>query len=286
VATHYPIFDRAMLFTRLVPHRELVVAAPIQAAQDPAGMYITTEDNTRSVRTTAYRDGQRLLVVTGESFRPGEGDVTARYRRLAEWARQRFGVKDFAYRWAAQDNKTSDHLPHVGPLHVGAEHTWVATGFGAWGMTNGIMSGLLLAAGITGAEKPWTKLYDPRRLDVVHETGPVAKAQVQVAKHFIADRLRKPPVETPEQLEPDTAAIIRISGERCAVYRDQQGTIHAVSATCTHLGCVVAFNDAEKAWECPCHGSRFATDGTVLHGPANRPLHTVDPHLDPHLDPP
>jgi len=272
VATHYPVFDRALLFTRLVPHRELVLAAPIAASQDPAGMYITPDGNTRSVRTAPGLNGGRLLIITGEWFTPGEGDVIGRYERLAQWARQRFGVETFSHRWAAQDNASSDKLPHVGPLHVGARHAWVSTGFGGWGMSNGVMSGKLLAASITGTPLPWTSLYDPRRHDIVHEVGPVLRAQAHVAQHFVGDRLRHGPVDTPEELGPGQAAILRIDGERCAVYRDPAGEVHAVSATCTHLGCIVAFNDAETTWECPCHGSRFGVDGSVQQGPANRPL--------------
>jgi glycine/D-amino acid oxidase-like deaminating enzyme/nitrite reductase/ring-hydroxylating ferredoxin subunit len=242
VATHYPIFDRAALFTRLVPRRELVVAAPIAADDDPGGMYVTTEDNTRSVRTAPYRDGQRLLIITGEHFKPGAGGVDKRWRRLAEWTLDHFHTDHLAYHWAAQDNTTTDNMPYVGRLHPGAEHVWVATGFNAWGMSNGVMAGRLLTALMCGDTLPWADLYDPRRIHLTVETGPFLKANISAA------------------------------GQRCAVYRDNSGDLHAVSATCTHLGCTVAFNDAEKTWDCPCHGSRFAPDGTVLHGPATHPL--------------
>ena len=276
VATHYPVFDRALLFTRLVPHRELVVAGPIPGDRDPDGMYVTPQDRTRSVRTAPYRDGQRLLIVTGESFAPGAGEVTDRYERLAAWTRQRFGVDEIAYRWAAQDNHTTDRIPYVGRLHFGAEHAYVATGFGGWGMSNGVMSGRLLAALITGEPLPWTDLYDPRRLRPFRKVGPLLKAQASVGAHFVADRLRPSHVDGVEEIKPGSAAVVRAGGERCAVYRDEDGTLHAVSATCTHLGCIVAFNDAERTWECPCHGSRFAVDGSVLHGPAKKPLEPRD----------
>ncbi|MFE3448320.1 FAD-dependent oxidoreductase [Nonomuraea sp. NPDC059194] len=271
VTTHFPVFDRALLFARLVPHRELVVAAPIPADQDPGGMYITQADNTRSVRTAPYTDGRRLLIVTGESFTPGAGGVGDRYGRLTAWARERFGVKEIAYRWAAQDNRTTDQIPYVGRLHSAAEHAYVATGFGGWGMSNGVMSGLLLAALITGEPAPWAGLYDPRRLHPLREAAPMLKAQAKVAGHFVGDRLRSH-ADSVDDIAAGAGAVVRVRGERCAVYRDQAGTPHAVSATCTHLGCIVAFNDAERTWECPCHGSRFAVDGSVIQGPAQRPL--------------
>jgi glycine/D-amino acid oxidase-like deaminating enzyme/nitrite reductase/ring-hydroxylating ferredoxin subunit len=277
VATHYPVFDRAMLFSRLAPRRELVVAAVIAADADPGGMYITQEHNTRSVRTAPYRDGRRLLVVTGETFKPGTPGVADRFDRLAEWTQDHFKVEALAYQWAAQDNDTTDRLPYVGRFHPGAEHVWVATGFGGWGMSNGVMAGRLLAALVGGRELPWARIYDPRRVHPVVEAGSFLRANVSVARHFVGDRIRLPShVDSPAELAPGTGAVMRIGGERCAVYRDESGLVNAVSATCTHLGCLVAFNDAERTWDCPCHGSRFATDGAVLQGPATDALEHRD----------
>jgi glycine/D-amino acid oxidase-like deaminating enzyme/nitrite reductase/ring-hydroxylating ferredoxin subunit len=271
VATHYPVLDRAMLFARLVPHRELVVAAPIPAGQDPDGMYITPEHNTRSVRTTSYVDGQRLLIVTGESFTPGTVDVASRYARLTDWTRQHFSA-EATYRWAAQDNHTTDRVPHTGLLHWGARHCYVTAGYGGWGMTNGVMSGRLLAALITGRTLPWASVYDPRRLHPRREARTFLKAQAKVAEHFLGDRLRGLRKGSIQDLVPGMGTVIRIGCDHAAVYRDETGELHALSATCTHLGCLVAFNEAERTWECPCHGSRFAVDGSILQGPAIRPL--------------
>jgi glycine/D-amino acid oxidase-like deaminating enzyme/nitrite reductase/ring-hydroxylating ferredoxin subunit len=276
VATHYPVFDRALLFTRLTPHRELVIAAPLPAGQDPRGMYITPEENTRSVRTTPYTGGRRLLIVTGESFTPGDGDVVPRYERLVAWAREHFDIDDVAYRWAAQDNHTTDRLPFTGLLHAGARHVYVTAGYGGWGMTNAIMSARLLADLIGGQDSPWAGLYDPRRLNVRREAVPLLKAQAHVTRHFVGDRVRHPLGGSAQDVRPGAGAVVRVGGEHRAVYRDESGDLHALSATCTHLGCLVAFNDAERTWECPCHGSRFAIDGSILQGPANRPLEPRD----------
>ncbi|MET9698550.1 FAD-dependent oxidoreductase [Streptomyces sp. NPDC006529] len=271
VATHYPVFDRALLFSRLEPHRELVVAAEIPADRDPQGTYVTSEDKTRSVRTAPYGEGRRLLIVTGEKFKPGAADVTQRYDTLAAWTREHFPEARFTHRWAAQDNTTTDRVPYVGRFHPGAEHVYVATGFGGWGMSGGVMSGRLLAAHVTGQELPWTGLYDPRRLHP-REAGSLLKIQASAVKHFVGDRLKPSHVDGVDEIRPGTGAVTRIEGRRCAVYRDEAGKVHSVSARCTHLGCLVHFNDAETAWECPCHGSRFAPDGAVLQGPATRPL--------------
>jgi glycine/D-amino acid oxidase-like deaminating enzyme/nitrite reductase/ring-hydroxylating ferredoxin subunit len=274
VATHYPIFDRALLFTRLSPRRELVLAAPIPSGLDPHGMFITPEQSTRSLRTAPYKDGQRLLIVTGEHFTPGTGDdVGERFDRLAAWAAGHFGDLTFTHRWATQDNDSTDSVPLVGPLHAGSRHTYVATGFGGWGLSGGIMAGRLLSDLICGRKSAWSELYDPRRLrSAVREAPAFLKHQTQVARHFVGDRLPSPSGVPVDRIAPGDGAVVRVGGRRCAVYRDEDGAMHAVSATCTHLGCLVAFNRTERAWECPCHGSRFGPDGEILQGPATRPL--------------
>lgn len=277
VATHYPVFDRALLFTRLQPRRELAVAGPLPAAADPAGMYITPEENTRSVRTAPYGDGRRLLIVTGEHMRPGAGSTADAFERLAGWARTHFPVESLDYHWGAQDNTTSDGIPYIGRFHPGTRHVYVSTGFGGWGMTHAVMGGRLLAAELAGDPLPWARIYDPRRLHPTVEAGTLLKSGFEVGRHLIGDRLAPGTfVDTAADLAPGSGAVMRRSGRRCAVYRDPAGELHTVSAVCTHLGCLVAFNDAETSWDCPCHGSRFDIDGKVLEGPATEPLEPID----------
>ncbi|MEU5280950.1 FAD-dependent oxidoreductase [Streptomyces asoensis] len=274
IATHYPVFDRALLFTRLSPRRELVLAAPLDADRAPRGMYITPERNTRSLRTAPLDDGRRLLVVTGEHFTPGAGgDVEERFARLADWAGEHFGDLTFTHRWATQDNESTDSVPLVGPFHPGSDHVFVATGFGGWGLSGGIMAGRLLSERITGGSSPWDDLYDPRRIaSVVREGATFVKQQAEVAAHFVGDRLPSTDGVSVDRIAPGDGAVVRVGGKRCAVHRDADGQLHALSARCTHLGCLVAFNRAEQAWECPCHGSRFDVRGQVVQGPATEPL--------------
>lgn len=279
VATHYPVFDRAMLFARLSVQRELVVGAVIPESDAPEGAFITQEENTRSVRTAPWRDGERLLIITGEHFTPGDDDVTDRWQTLVDWTTTHFPAAQVVARWATQDNTSLDSVPYVGPLHVGAKHTWVATGFGGWGMSSGVMAGRLLADLILGADCAWASLYDPRRIKPLAEAVPALKLQAKVARHFVGDRVTSH-VDSVDDIPPGGGALVRVSGERCAVHRSPAGGLTAVSATCTHLGCLVRFNDAETAWECPCHGSRFAVDGSVLQGPATKPLPSRQEQLD------
>ncbi|WP_407561773.1 FAD-dependent oxidoreductase [Streptomyces sp. 184] len=276
VATHYPILDRALLFARLRPQRELVVTRVIAEADDPGGMYLTQEQRTRSARTAPYGTGRRLLIVTGEKFTPGARDVRARLERLNRWTDEHFPGTERAAGWAAQDNWTGDHVPFVGRLHPGARHLYVATGFAGWGISGGVMAGRLLTGLLTGDEPPWAGLYDPRRLHPLREGPHLLQNQAHVVRHFAGDRLPGATAASADDVPRGGGAVVRHGTGHVAVHRDADGKLHRVRARCTHLGCLVRFNDAETTWECPCHGSRFDVDGQVLQGPATRPLRPAD----------
>ncbi|KWW99958.1 FAD dependent oxidoreductase [Carbonactinospora thermoautotrophica] len=272
VATDYPVFDRAGFFARLEPYRDLVVAGPVEPERVPAGMYLAA-DTRHSIRTAPYQDGQLLLIVSGEGYRPGAcSDVTARYRRLAEWAGARFGLRRLDFRWSAQDNRTLDRLPYIGRYHPFTRRVWVAAGFGQWGMTNGTFAGLLLRDLILDGGSPWAGLYDPNRVARWTPVTKLVRANLAVGGCFVRGRLAARRARQPEELAPGEATVCRVRGQLAAVFREESGRLCAVSATCTHRGCVVAFNEAERSWDCPCHGSRFAVDGSVLQGPAVQPL--------------
>ncbi|MFF9498653.1 FAD-dependent oxidoreductase [Streptomyces sp. NPDC014656] len=282
VATHHPVFDHALLATRLSQHRDLVIAGPLPAPQDPDGMYITEESGKRSVRTAPLPDGGRLLIVTGEAFKPGTGeDTETGYARLQDWTEQHFPGVTITHRWAAQDNSATDTLPLVGRMPTGGENVYVATGFAGWGMTGGVMAGAVISALVRGEREPWTGLYAPDRLGSALRSAPtLLKEQWETGKHFVKDRLKTFGEGTDgavRDLRPGEGTVVRAKGGPCAVHRDDQGGLHAVSAVCTHLGCLVAFNNAERTWECPCHGSRFGVDGEILQGPALSPLERRDP---------
>jgi glycine/D-amino acid oxidase-like deaminating enzyme/nitrite reductase/ring-hydroxylating ferredoxin subunit len=274
IATQFPVIDRVKLFARLTPRRELVVAAPIATSADPGGMYLTYDDNLRSVRTAPYGEDRRLLIVTGEKFTPGDPDTTGRLDRLSTWATEHFDIGGIEYRWAAQDFTTTDRVPFVGALS-GEDGVYVACGFGGWGMTNGVAAARTIADTMAGSPPPWAELFGPGRFHLLKEAGRLATSGAKVVGHFLGDRLPHAAPSDPDELEPGQGAVMRLDGGLRAVYRDEDGGLHVVSATCMHMGCIVGFNDAERTWECPCHGSRYATSGAVLQGPTTKPL---EPH--------
>jgi glycine/D-amino acid oxidase-like deaminating enzyme/nitrite reductase/ring-hydroxylating ferredoxin subunit len=275
VTTHYPVFDRGGYFARLAPLRDLVVAGPVPADSAPPAMYVAN-DTHHSIRTTPLEDGRRLLVVGGEHYRTGAvSDVTRRYEALAGWARERLGLDEVTHHWSAHDMSTVDGMPYIGRYHPFAKRVWVATGFGAWGMTNGTLTGLILADLIAGTENRWSSLYDPDRFNSASAIG-LLRDNAAVAKHFVGDHVESLGGPDVGELAPWQGTVVWRGTRPVAVHRDEDGTLGAVSARCTHLGCLVRWNDAERSWDCPCHGSRFGRDGAVLQGPATHPLARVD----------
>lgn len=280
VATHYPFLDRGLYFPRLTPKRSYCVAVR-GAAPVPEIMAISAGGPTRSLRAAPdpHRSGEELLVLGGEGHLAGEqGDRTAdRYRALAAFAKEWFGSDEVTHRWSAHDMTTADGLPYAGRLTPLSRHVWVATGFRKWGLTNGTAAAQLIAGRILGREDPHAGLFDTARFTPLRSVPGLAKEVVKDARHFVGDRLRPPEGGGVDALEPGgDGRLLKVGGQLVAASRDADGTVHALSARCTHLGCRVGWNRAERTWDCPCHGSRFGPDGTVLEGPAVEPLQSKD----------
>ncbi|HVM17806.1 MAG TPA: FAD-dependent oxidoreductase [Gaiellaceae bacterium] len=274
VATQLPFLDRGLFFAKAHPTKSYAVAAKVPADAAPRGMYISVDQPTRSIRSTPGSDGGRVLVVGGEGHKPGtDPDTDARYRKLEDFARERFGVGDVRWRWSTHDYVPVDSLPYVGRLRRGDDRVLVATGYAKWGMTKGTLAAAMLADAILGRPNPYAQLYDANRLNPRQSAARFAKENAQVGGYFFRDRLRsRPGRDAVERLAPGEGTIVRVGAKQYAVSRADGGELHVVSARCTHLGCIVGWNPADRAWECPCHGSRFAADGTVVQGPATADL--------------
>jgi glycine/D-amino acid oxidase-like deaminating enzyme/nitrite reductase/ring-hydroxylating ferredoxin subunit len=267
VATHYPFLDRSLAFARVSPQRSYAILCRIAGAP-PEGMFISGDSPSRSVRAVPL-EGEELLLVGGEGHKPGTGgDTRVRYRRLEAFAREHWDVRSVDYRWSAQDNTTLDGVPYVGPLTPWDGRVLMATGFAKWGMTGGTAAAIILADRVQDKENAWAGLFDPSRLTLRASARRFLTENAQVGLRFVGDRLMKPGLRSLEELRPGEGDIVRHDGEKVAAFRDDDGTVTAVAPVCTHLGCQVNFNAAERSWDCPCHGSRFAVDGSVLHGPA------------------
>jgi glycine/D-amino acid oxidase-like deaminating enzyme/nitrite reductase/ring-hydroxylating ferredoxin subunit len=267
VATHYPFLDRSLAFARVHPQRSYAILCRI-AGRPPEGLFISAESPTRSIRGVPA-DGGELLLVGGEGHRPGTGgDTERRYGTLEAFARAHWDVRSVEYRWSAQDNTTIDGLPYVGRLTPFSDRVLMATGFAKWGMTGGTAAAMILADELLGRENPWARLFDPSRVTPRASAYRLVRENAEAAVRFAGDRIARPGRRSIDELQPGEGDIVRHDGEKVAAYRDEDGVVTAVSTTCTHLGCQVSWNRAERSWDCPCHGSRFAPDGEVLQGPA------------------
>jgi glycine/D-amino acid oxidase-like deaminating enzyme/nitrite reductase/ring-hydroxylating ferredoxin subunit len=273
VATNAPINDWVAIHTKQAPYRTYVIAALVPRGTVTKGLYWDTLDPYHYVRVQAGSDGDWLLV-GGEDHKTGQThDQVQRYARLEFWARERFPMMGpVGHRWSGQVMETIDGLAFIG-RNPGDERIYVATGDSGMGMTHGTIAGILLTDLILGRDNPWKSLYDPSRKPL-RAAGDFLSENLNVARQY-GEWLTSGDVESLEDVPRDSGAVIRHGLAKVAVYRGDDGRVHEFSAVCPHLGCIVSWNEAEKTWDCPCHGSRFDCEGHVLNGPANRDLEPV-----------
>jgi len=221
-------------------------------------------------------EGQDVLIVGGEDHKTGQAPAHSDpYARLEAWARERFPmIGEVRFRWSGQVMETIDGLAFIGRNPLDEPNVFIVTGDSGMGMTHGTIAGILLTDLILGRENPWTTLYDPSR-KTLRALDRFVKENLNVARQY-GDWLTSGDVDSPAQIKSGAGAVVRRGLTKMAVYRDEQGACHERSAVCTHLGGIVHWNDAEKTWDCPCHGSRFDRLGGVVNGPANRDLGGVD----------
>lgn len=284
IASHYPFYDGMGLYpARLKPERSYVVAVEIDK-EFPKATFISAENPTRSLRV--QKDGEReLVLVAGEGHKTAHGkDFNVHYSNLEKFAKNIFKVKDVAYRWSVQDYMTLDDVPYIGKLKENEEDIYVATGFEKWGMTNGTAAARIIADEILDIENPWKEVFNPSRKLNALAYGKLISLNLSVAVSYIGGKLSAG--EDKIDVKKGEGKIVEIDGDKYGAYRDEEGKLHIVNTTCTHVGCELKWNNAEKSWDCPCHGSRFAYDGEILEGPATHRLNhygegknKVDPNL-------
>ena len=272
VATLLPFMAAGGFFARAHPYRSYALAVRARGRR-LAGMYISAGTPTRSIRSTP----DDWVIIGGEGHKVGQDDDTRlRYAALEAWAREHFEARDVGYRWSAQDYESVDGMPYVGRLTFDRARTWVATGFRKWGMTNGTAAASMLTDLIAGRTNPWAEAFDSTRLAPGASVKKLVTENLEVGKRFVADRIRTWRPRPADELARGEGDVVTLDGDAVAAFRDENGTLHAVAATCTHLGCRLTFNTAERSWDCPCHGSRFDVDGHVLQGPAVTDLASRD----------
>ncbi|WP_425270901.1 FAD-dependent oxidoreductase [Paenibacillus ferrarius] len=274
--THFPFYDgHGFYFARMHADRSYVLAVQTEEAY-PGGMYISAEEPKRSIRYVDTEDASGLLLVGGQSHKTGQGICTINhYEALQQYALKNFRLDKIAYRWSAQDLITGDKIPFIGHIKASSRNVYIATGFHKWGMTNGTAAALLIRDQILNKQNPYADLYTPSRSVSWTTIKHIASDNFDVAKHLIAGKLEMAKMR-PEDLSLDEGSVVTVQGKRAGAYKDEQGKLYLVDTTCTHMGCEVEWNNGERTWDCPCHGSRFSVQGEVIEGPAEKPLKRIE----------
>jgi Rieske Fe-S protein len=239
-------------------------------------LYWDTGDPYHYVRLHAVDADRALLIVGGEDHPTGHSDdARERYIRLESWTRKRFRMAgEVVHRWSGQVIEPADGLAFIGKNPGDSDRVFIATGDSGNGITHGVIAGLLIRDLVLGQHNDWAQLYDPSRKPI-KALKEYARINLAVAGGY-ADWLKPGEVDSLDDIERGTGAVLQRGARKLAVFRGEDGTLSVCSAVCTHLGGVVRWNSAEQSWDCPCHGSRFAPDGEVLNGPALHALKRLD----------
>ena len=261
-ATNTPIIDWLVIHSKQAAYRTFALGARVPAGSVPRALFWDTADPYHYVRLAGD-----VLIVGGEDHKTGqEDDAGDRFRRLEAWSRDRFPIGAVEFQWSGQVMEPVDGLAYIGRNPGDKGHIFVATGDSGQGMTHGTIAGMLITDLILGRANEWERLYDPSRKSL-RSAAEYLRENLNVAKQYV-DYVTAGEARSEAEIAAGHGAVIRKGLKKLAVYRDQAGELHRLPAVCPHLGCIVHWNSLEGTWDCPCHGSRFSTDGSVLNGPA------------------
>jgi Rieske Fe-S protein len=274
VATNSPINDRITLHTQLAPYRTYAMAITIERDSIEDALYWDMLDSYHYVRLENGRGATQYLIVGGADHKTGEADDGwARFEGIESWIRALLPkLGNVTHRWSGQILDPIDYLAFIG-RNPGNKHVFVHTGDSGQGLTHGVAGSLLLSRLITGESSPWASFYDPSRVTLSAAKNFISENVTAVTN--LAEYPAPGELKSIDDLKPGKGAIIREGLRKVAAYRDEQGHVHRVSAACTHVGCHLHWNSFERCWDCPCHGSHFAVDGTALNAPAVESLATI-----------
>ncbi|MBC7874148.1 MAG: FAD-dependent oxidoreductase [Ferruginibacter sp.] len=277
-ATHIPPGVNLLHF-RCAPYRSYVIAAKLKNENDyPEGLAYDLYDPYHYFRTQEV-DGQRYLVAGGEDHKTAhEENTEACFTRLEAYVRKFYDIDSVAFRWSSQYYNPVDGLAYIGHLPGHPQNMYVATGYGGIGMTNSHIAAMTLTEMIVSGKSEYEHLFNPNRLKPVAGFSNFVKEAADVVSHLIGGIFTKEKIDSLVELAPGEAKVVKYEGHTLALYKDEGGQLHAVNSACTHIKCTVGWNTAEKSWDCPCHGSRFSYDGTVLTAPARKDLEVI--HLE------
>ena len=271
LATHYPIINMpGFHFTKMYQSTSYIIAIETNSKL-PQGMYINDKPPIYSFRTAQYK-GKEILLIGGSDHKTGE-PVTddSKYTDLEKKAKELYPDCKVLFRWNTRDCISLDKIPYIGEFSNLMKNMYIGTGFKKWGMAFSNIAAKIVTDKIMGKENKYEEIFNSTRLDAIKNRWEVKNMIKQSVESIALNKMKIEPHNI-EDIENDNGAIIQIEGNNIGVYKDKEGNIYAVNPVCSHLGCLLSWNNLDKTWDCPCHGSRFDYKGRNLYEPAIKDL--------------
>jgi glycine/D-amino acid oxidase-like deaminating enzyme/nitrite reductase/ring-hydroxylating ferredoxin subunit len=285
VCTNTPVNNRVAIHLKQFPYRTYVIGALIKKDSLPEALWWDTGDMQLNenippyhyIRTEPFNEMFDLLIVGGEDHQTGLADADVipeenRYSIIETWARRYFPIEEIVYRWSGQVMEPMDGIAFIGRNPMDKDNVFIATGDSGNGMTHGTIAGMLIDDLINGRDNDWERIYNPSRFKIFKSGNIFFSEMIGGIRKYYETNPKHPDAVAISSIKPGDGKIIELEGKKYGCYCDQDETLHLVDAKCTHLGCIVRWNNDEKSWDCPCHGSRFTYEGEILNGPAIKSL--------------
>lgn len=285
VATNSPVNNSFVMHLKQYAYRTYVIGMLVKKGSIPQALWWDTGDFNSNpnippyhyIRTQKHNEEFDLLICGGEDHATGMANVDVipeenRYAMLEDWCNKHFATGEIVFRWSGQVLEPMDSLAYIGKNPWDKNNIYIATGDSGNGMTHGTIAGMLIADLITGKENKWEKIYNPSRVKIFKAGNVFFKEYVEGYVAYMKDKPKHTSDVKLSEIKKGEGKIIEIHGKQYGAHVDEQHQLHLVAAECTHLKCIVKWNNDEKSWDCPCHGSRFTPEGKVLNGPANTDL--------------
>ena len=293
LATHYPFIDRlGYYFFKMYQSTSYVIAVDI-GSKTFDGMYINSEQPTFSYRFINY-NGNHLLLVGGADHKTGSKiDLSNAYNILEDEVRKYYLDCKVLYKWNTEDCITLDKIPYIGEFSHFMPNMYIGTGFNKWGMTSSNVAGNIIVDKILGRENEYENVFKATRLHPIKNNVELGNMIKETTNSFVINKFKVPDADLDviednsvmsgskkagnfEEIKNDSGHVLKYNGQTIGIYKDNDGKIFAVNPICTHLGCLLSWNNLDKTWDCPCHGSRFDYKGHQLYNPAIRDLDVID----------
>lgn len=275
MATRYPIKDiPGFYFLKMYQETSYLIAIKTKQ-QLFEGMYISCDTPSLSFRSAKFNN-EDVLLIGSNTHKTGENiSLNDRYNLLIDTAKSIFPDCEIIDKWNTQDCISLDKIPYIGTFSEFMENVYVATGFKKWGISTSNLASRIICDKIINKNNVYENIYDSTRFKAIKNRKELYNMFKQTANSMIINKF-KIKEESIESIEKNSGKIIKLDGKLVGVYKDENSNIHAVSPICTHLGCLLKFNDLDKTWDCPCHGSRFDHNGKNLYGPACKDLKLIN----------